>query len=90
MIFFVLGALVFYTLLYRSELVPRFISIWGFGALASLVAGNLAAPPLVGTEFQPVMILFLPIILNELFLAVWLLAKGFNPRAVGGERSVEV
>lgn len=36
-IFFVLSALVFYYLLYQTELLPRFISIWGFIAVALVI-----------------------------------------------------
>jgi hypothetical protein len=31
------------------------------------------------------MIFVLPIILNEVFLGIWLIVKGFNPSAVAAE-----
>lgn len=71
MIFFVVGAMLFYYLLYRSQLVPRFISIWGVIGLVLIVTMNI-----LGNQN---MILALPIIGNEIFLAVWLLIKGFSP-----------
>ena len=80
-VFFILGALIFYDLLYRSKILPRFIPVWGFIAIALLIAGNLIGDLGVSQEFQPVMLLYLPIVLNELFLAVWLIAKGFNASA---------
>ena len=80
-VFFILGALIFYDLLYRSKIVPRFIPVWGFIALVLLIIGNLIGEPGMSQEFQPVMLLYLPIVLNELFLAVWLMAKGFNASA---------
>lgn len=80
-IFFGLAALVLYALLYQSILVPRFIAIWGFIGVALMLAWNLAE--LFGYEIPAGMILALPIILNELFLAIWLIVKGFNlPAAV--------
>ena len=73
LVFFVAGALVFYYLLYRSQLVPTFISIWGVIGLVLIVAMNIL-------EIKS-MILALPIIGNELFLAIWLIVKGFKTAA---------
>ena len=81
-IFFTLGAMMFYSLLYRSKLLPRFISVWGLIAAAFLLLGALIGLfdlyPLVKvmSVFSP------PIILNEFTLAVWLIVKGFNPVAL--------
>jgi hypothetical protein len=36
-IFFIIGALILYSLLYKSKLVPRFISVWGLISVASLI-----------------------------------------------------
>jgi hypothetical protein len=79
-IFFSLGALLFYYLLYRSKLVPRFISIWGFIAVALVLAWNLLE--IFGIRVSVGIILGLPIILNEIFLGIWLIAKGFNSSAI--------
>jgi hypothetical protein len=78
-VFFSLGALVFYYLLYRSRLVPRFIPIWGFIAVASMFTWNFLAA--FGVDLPGAMIFVLPIILNEIFLGIWLIVKGFNPPA---------
>lgn len=77
MIFFVAGALLFYYLLYRSKLVPRFISIWGAIGLVLIVTMNIMS----AQNMSFGMLLALPIIANEIFLALWLLVKGFNPSA---------
>ena len=74
---FIFGAVGLYSLLYRSRLVPRFISAWGLVAVALLVVANLLAID-VTAGFQPLALLYLPIALNELFLAGWLLVRGFN------------
>ncbi|PKQ25533.1 MAG: hypothetical protein CVT64_08915 [Actinobacteria bacterium HGW-Actinobacteria-4] len=74
---FIVGAPVLYALLYRSRLVPRFIAVWGLVAVAMLAAGNIAQVNVLD-GFSPLMLLFVPIVLNEVFLAVWLLAKGFS------------
>lgn len=80
-IFFGLAALVFFYLLYRSRLVPRFISVWGFIAAASVLIWNLLETLGIHVSFG--MILVLPIILNELFLGIWLIVKGLNSSALG-------
>jgi len=76
---FIVGGIALYYLLLRSELVPRFISIWGLLAIGSLIVANALGTPDVTEEFGPAVLLYLPIILNELFLAGWLLVKGFTP-----------
>jgi len=76
-----LGALMLYSMFYRSKLIPRFISVWGLiGAITVLTTTMLdifalSVSPGIG------LVLGLPMLLNELFLAVWLIVKGFNPSA---------
>ncbi|MHA2343101.1 MAG: DUF4386 domain-containing protein [Candidatus Hodarchaeales archaeon] len=77
-IFFFLGALIFYYLLYQSKLLPRFISVWGLIAVASVITAKVLGVPDLTQGFQPAMISYFPIVLNELFLAIWLIVKGFK------------
>ncbi|MEN7982445.1 MAG: DUF4386 domain-containing protein [Nanoarchaeota archaeon] len=75
---FILSAFMFYYLLYKSKLIPRFISVWGVIALILVLIVNLLE---ITGNIPPMQILFLgyfPIILNEVFLAIWLIIKGFN------------
>jgi len=73
--------LIFYFLLYRSKLVPRWLSAWGLlGVPLWFAAGLLAAFGHDPTSATPI-ILNLPIALNEMVLAVWLIVKGFSPSA---------
>lgn len=78
-IVFCAGALLFYYLLFRSRLIPRFISAWGFIGAALLLAGLVLSMFDNNTE---VIIYAAPIALNEVFLAIWLMVKGFNPSAL--------
>lgn len=78
-VFFSLGALLLYASLYRTKLVPRFISVWGLIAVALMLPWNLVAS--FGVTFEAEMILVLPMILNEVFLGIWLIVKGFSPSA---------
>ena len=90
-VFFILGALLLYSLLYRSKLVPRWLSAWGLFAVLMLMIVNvmelfeLYAPT---QGFQPVMLLYAPIFLSELLLGIWLIVKGFNPAATGAAKDV--
>jgi hypothetical protein len=84
-VFFIGGALILYMILYRSKLVPRFISVWGLFAVASLIIANVLGVPDLTHSFQPTMILYFPIVVSELLLAIWLIVKGFNPSAVDSE-----
>jgi hypothetical protein len=80
---FGLGAVMYYSVFYRSRLVPRWLSGWGLvGATLVTVSGllvmfHLAAP--LGTTQS---VLALPIAVQEMVLAVWLIAKGFNPSPI--------
>jgi hypothetical protein len=76
---FAIAAMIFYYLLYQSKLIPRWISGWGVIAAILLILVNLLE---VTSIIPELMILYLPIILNELVLAIWLLVKGFNPSAI--------
>jgi hypothetical protein len=78
LVFFACGALVLYYLLFRSRLVPRFIAVWGWVAIAMVVAVNVIGMPGFDEGFSALQLLAFPIILNELFLAFWLLVRGFR------------
>jgi len=74
MIVFSLTALILNYLLYQSGLIPRWLSGWGLiGAILLLAAGLLEV-----FGFNPTEILSLPIALQEMVFAVWLIVKGFN------------
>ena len=76
-VFLGLGALVFYRALYQFKLLPRFISIWGLVGAALILALNVLLT--FGVEVGSIgMVLALPIISNEIFLGIWLIAKGFK------------
>ena len=74
--FFIVGALFFYILFYRTQVIPRFISVWGI--LATIILFIVTIIKLFGFNLSILNVLLIPMILNELFLAVWLIIKGFN------------
>jgi hypothetical protein len=88
LIVFTLGALMFYSVLYKSKLIPRFISAWGFIAAALLLIGSvlIMVDMFAGISETGLELIFaLPIAVNEMVLAVWLIVKGFNPSAIASE-----
>ena len=85
---FSVGAFLYYSLFYRSRLVPRWLSVWGIGAvILMLVACVLAV--LTQNAVTTYTILALPIGVQEMVLAVWLIAKGFNVPAPPSIRVAE-
>jgi hypothetical protein len=74
--FFIAGALFFYILLYQCQLTPSYISVWGIVATMLLLIVTIIK--LFGVESPMLNVLLIPIITNELFLAVWLMVKGLN------------
>jgi hypothetical protein len=80
-VFFILSAFIFYFLLYRSEIVPRYISIWGFIAIVLVAILNLLI--YTGVGIGTIGFIFaLPIIANEIFIAIWLIVKGVDTSAI--------
>jgi Domain of unknown function (DUF4386) len=78
---FSLGAFMYYYLFYRSRLIPRWLSGWGlvaiiFMALACVLAW-FSHNPITGY-----VVLAAPIGVQEMVLAVWLIAKGFSSSAL--------
>ena len=80
---FCLGAVLFYILLYRSRIVPRWIALWGFVAIPLYVAAYLLAMyGVIGGNSSAQNLLHLPLGVQEMVLAVWMIARGFRPAAV--------
>jgi hypothetical protein len=79
---FCLGALIFNYMLYQTKLVPRWLSGWGLIAIVPyLAAGLLTMFDFINASSPIYAILNLPLALQEMVLAVWLIARGFNSSA---------
>jgi hypothetical protein len=76
---FIVAAFAFYYLLYISKLIPKWLSGWGIIANILLLIANLLE---TANIIPSLMILYLPIIANEVILAIWLIVKGFNQSAI--------
>ena len=80
-IIFSLTALILNYSFYRSKLIPRWLSGWGLiGVPLMLASGVLGL--FVGTFSSIGTILIIPLALQEMVFAVWLIIKGFNPSAI--------
>ncbi len=80
-IVFLIGASMFYLVLYRARLVPRWLSGWGLLAVipyAIPVFLVLFTDVDVSTTSSTTDLLDLPLGLQEMVLAVWLIIKGFD------------
>lgn len=73
-LFFALSALTLNYVLYQSKLVPRWLSVWGL--VGAIMTFSNAMLHLFGIDmgFLP----FLPLNLQEIVFAAWLIVKGFN------------
>jgi Domain of unknown function (DUF4386) len=86
---FGLGGLIYYWVFYQSRLIPRWLSAWGLVAITSVMASGLLvmlglAAPMSVTQ----LVLAFPIAVQEMVLAVWLITRGFNPRAVSSAPAI--
>lgn len=73
------GNAAFYTLLLKSGLVPRWLSLWGMaGALLSVTASLLFLSEQMSIISWPYLALNAPMAIQELVLGLWLLVKGFD------------
>lgn len=84
---FAVGALILYGLLHRSQLVPRWLSSWGFVAAAWMLAGTVLVVLADTSGALAEAVIVLPLAINEMVLAVVLITRGFatgtGPRAAG-------
>ncbi|HCB03852.1 MAG TPA: hypothetical protein DEQ43_06335 [Nocardioides bacterium] len=77
---FCVGAALFYALLYRSRIAPRWIVSWGLIGIPLYAAAYLLAMyGAVGINSSEVNLLSLPLAVQEMVLAVWMIARGFRP-----------
>jgi hypothetical protein len=72
-----MGGILFYFLLYQTELVPRWLAGWGLvGTAVTIVASCLFMFRVV--DLLTSVYMTFPLALQEMVFAVWLIVKGFN------------
>ncbi|MCJ8320172.1 MAG: DUF4386 domain-containing protein [Colwellia sp.] len=78
LLFFCIGSLMFYYSMFKSEIMPKWLTIWGIIAIimafiiSTLNLFNVETPTFIAVIF------YIPIALNEIIMSVWLIVKGFN------------
>jgi hypothetical protein len=72
MLAFCLGGIMFYSLLYKSALVPRILSLWGLLTIFPMLVGTVTQ--IFGTTIP--FYFYLPYVPFELTIGIWILVKG--------------
>ena len=80
---FSIGCTLYYIIFYRTKLVPRWISVWGlvFGIMG-IVSCGFVSTGLIAPFSTVQVVMVIPMLPQEMVLAVWLIVKGFNPVAI--------
>lgn len=82
MLALIVGDAMYYWILYRARLVPRWLSGWGFAGLAlTLLASLLVMGGLIEVVTPTYGGLMATLALQQLVLAIWLIVKGLDESA---------
>ena len=73
-----LAGLMLCSTFYRAKLVPRLVAVWGLVGYAIIFCGMVSA--VMGSGLG--LVSSIPGGLWEVFIGVWLIAKGFSPSAI--------
>ena len=74
-----LGNLILFYIFYKTKLVPRWLSSWGLiGNILAMLASFLILFRLINVITPHFVVLTIPLVLQEIVLAIWLIVKGFN------------
>jgi hypothetical protein len=81
-LFFGVGAILWYSLFYRSRFVPRALSIWGLASVSLVVMNSVLVlyDPGIGNQLY----LLVPYLLFEPAIGLWLVVKGLRVEMAGG------
>lgn len=73
------GGLLFYLLLFKTKLIPRWLSLWGLsGTIFTILASLLVMFKMIDILTSTYLVLNLPLVFLEIVLAIWLITKGFD------------
>jgi hypothetical protein len=74
-----LGNLMLYYILFKEKLTPKWLSIWGIISNTLIMTASFLLLykliEVVSTEYG---IMTIPLVLQEVILAIWLIVKGLN------------
>jgi len=80
MVAFGLGAILLYWLLYRSRVIPRLVSLWGFATAVVVLGATIVT--VFGCEVP--FAVYLPYAPFEFFIGIWILVRGLSDTAKTG------
>lgn len=73
------GCLMIYSILYKTKLIPRWLSSWGLiSTVLTIFASFLIMFYVIDIITSIYIVLSLPMALLEIVFAIWLIIKGFN------------
>jgi hypothetical protein len=74
-----IGAFIYYRIFFTTRLVPRWLSVWGLVGLALMLVGAISGMfGLLGLFSAAQFLCMLPILIQEMVLALWLIIKGYR------------
>jgi len=74
-----IAGLMLYFLLYQTKLIPRWLALWGLlGTIFTIFASFLIMFHILDIITAIYLVLNLPLIILEMVLAIWFIAKGFT------------
>jgi hypothetical protein len=86
---FSIGALIFYTGLYKSKLLPHWLSLWGIIAIIlHFTTGLFQIFGILTEESFLTNVMNFPIFFQEIVMAIWLIIKGLNSDSNKGNNEV--
>jgi hypothetical protein len=85
---FAVGAAMLYYLLLRSRLVPWWLSLWGLVAAPLFLVASLSLLWTQDPNSTISSVLYAPMALQEMVLALWLILKGFNSQALAAAPAI--
>jgi len=78
-----LGNIILFYIFYKTKLVPKWLSSWGLiGNTLAMLASFLILFHFIDVITPHFIVLTIPLVLQELVLAIWLIFKGFNSSVI--------
>jgi magnesium-transporting ATPase (P-type) len=84
---FAIGATMLYYLLWQSRLIPQWMSLWGLVASPLFVVASLSLLWTGDPNSTLSTVLYVPMGIQEMVMALWLVFKGFNSAALKEART---
>ena len=79
---FAIGAAMLYYLLWQSRIIPQWLSLWGLVAAPLFVVASLSLLWTGDPNSTMSTLLYAPMAVQEMIMALWLIVKGFNSAAL--------